>query len=136
MLNIWGFPMKILIILFLIINVFANTEYQDDIDKAFSLGKKQNKLVYVLVYTDACPWCHRMRNKVLKDKTTIKALENYIIAVVYKKSISDPKFATILYPTSFLVDPSDNNYIIQKLLGFTSSKALNKILNESSEIFN
>ncbi|SFT38010.1 Protein of unknown function, DUF255 [Lishizhenia tianjinensis] len=52
-------------------------------EEGISLAQKQNKLIFVDVYTDWCGWCKKMDASTFKDKEVIKALNQDYIAVKF-----------------------------------------------------
>ena len=124
--------------LFMILTILllAEVHFYSDFDKTVQLAQKQNKLVYVFLHEDGCPWCRRMENRVLKDADIEKTLEEGYLSVKIEKDDNIPSsIDTHFYPSSLIVDPSDSNHILMKLIGFTGAKPLLARLRETREFY-
>lgn len=51
-------------------------------EAAFSLAKKENRLVLLFGKAAWCPWCRRMQNEVFTNGTVIGLINKYYIPVV------------------------------------------------------
>jgi len=59
-----------------------------DLDTAFTLGKKEHKNIIVMVDSKGCRWCIRMEHESFNDPRVLKKFNNYIMV---KVSREDPK---------------------------------------------
>ena len=126
-----GFLLIILTIL-----LSAEVYFYSDFDKTAKLAQEQNKLIYVFLHEDGCPWCRRMERRVLKSSAIEKILNKGYLSVKIEKDENIPNsIDTHFYPSSLIIDPSDNNHILMKLIGFTGAKPLLARLKETHEFY-
>ena len=73
---------KILFILLFLINVYgAELNWINDLDDAYDVAEKENKIVFVILSQKGCPACKYMKNVVLKNADVIKEFNKDFIGV-------------------------------------------------------
>ena len=122
----------LLIIAFLVTSAFANINWAEDIDEAYELAEKENKIVMVMLSLKGCPACKYMKNVVFKDKNFSKRFNKKLIAVhidIHKDFMPDNLefFAT---PTFYFLDANEKK--LHRINGAHNSKEF----AEELELFN
>ncbi|MEA1954423.1 MAG: thioredoxin family protein [Campylobacterota bacterium] len=117
--------MKKLIRLFFLLGVLSSTTLlaQDiiwvkDINTAFTLAKKEQKNVMLMVEGMNCRWCVKMKQRTLLDKEVREKLKSYILVKVMredKEAVKDlPEIHGV--PSIFFITPKKK--IIESVIGY------------------
>jgi thioredoxin-related protein len=97
----------------------------EDYNDAVSIAKKENKNIFLFVYSTYCPYCQKMEKTTLSNKKVIEFLNNNYVFTMLNLEIDDiaKKFKPRFTPTTFIVDPKDEQSIYE-LYGYKNSKQL------------
>lgn len=112
-----SFKKILLSILLLTSSIFA-LDWAKDLNSALVSAKKEHKNIMVLIESEHCRWCKKMKHRTLTDETVEKRLEKYIVVKVMKE---DPhamaKFPPIQgVPTIFFI--KEDKAIIEEVIGY------------------
>jgi thiol-disulfide isomerase/thioredoxin len=117
--------------------IFCCLSLQADVLKLLEKAKEDKKLVYLLVTKTGCPWCYAMEKKVISSYIVQKYLKSYVFLQV-NASIDKTlpkKLKVNFFPTSYIINPSDNNFIIKKFIGYVGIKSLSRSLQENLDLY-
>ena len=103
-----GVIMKYLFsIIFLSVSLFsANLDWSHDYKQGLIDAKKENKLVYILITSDACKWCRKFEATTLQDSEIKKRLYSQFITIHLSRDRDTiPKeFETAPVPRHYFTD--------------------------------
>ena len=122
---------KILFItVFLITSVFADIKWAEDIENAYSVALKENKIVMVMLSSKGCPACDYMKGIVFEDKKFMSFFNKKFIAVhvdIHEDFVPEglEHFAT---PTFYFLN--SNEKVLHRIDGAHNSKKFRKELKE------
>lgn len=121
---------KLLPFLFLPVMLFAESLYQEAINK----GANENKNVVFMVTTDGCPYCRREKEVVLPDVDVQSALGNFVFTELNKDRDEYPSdlLYTRFVPSFFIVDPKKRDLIVERI-GFQTKEDFIEFLDSSKE---
>ena len=71
----------VLIIAFLITSLFGDINWAEDVDDAYEIAAKENKIVMVMLSRKGCPACEYMKGIVFEDKNFMSSFNKSFIAV-------------------------------------------------------
>ena len=98
---------KIIGLMVLSLNLFASfTIWQNDLEKAISLAKKENKNILLFITAPSCGYCEKMKREIFNNKDTANFLQKEYILVkmdISKASKVFPK--TYVTPTTYIFTP-------------------------------
>jgi len=63
----------------------AELHWQKDLNTALTLAKKEHKNLMIMVESQHCRWCKKMKYRTLSDEKVIKRLTPYILAKVTRE---------------------------------------------------
>ncbi len=80
--------------------------------KTIEIAKKENKPIFILFSKPNCPWCKKLKSKILTTKDIYKRLEKeYIVLFLDKnRDIYPKKYKVQATPTVFLISPTEEIY--------------------------
>ena len=104
---------KIVIILFLVCNIYADLSFSNqikvytDYQQALQIAKKQHKKLMMFMHTKYCRWCIKMQKTTLQDQKVIDFInKNYIFLSMDKDTGKYPKqYRPRFVPTTYTIDP-------------------------------
>ena len=109
----------LLIITVLLFPLFSNgINWYTDVEKAKADALKQQKIIFVFVEAEHCPFCTQMLEDTLSDKDVIRSLnKEYIPLKIDLDSDQGRKYfgATAMTPTSYFYAP--NGKLLETLEG-------------------
>jgi thioredoxin-related protein len=130
--------MKYLITFFLLTTALfsANLDWPSDYEKALTMAKKENKLVYVLITSDSCRWCRKFENTTLKNKQILDRLhKGYVLVHLSRdRHIVPKKFKTAPIPRHYFLD--ENGEILYSSLGHRNEDMFNAFMDNAEEKHN
>jgi thioredoxin-related protein len=89
-----------------------------DMPTAFELAKKEHKDVMIMVVSEGCRWCEKMKEETLSDERVLKKLEKYILVQADRETPSErsqlPEFNHV--PVIFFMSP--HKEVIDDLRGY------------------
>ncbi len=123
---------KILLFLLLFIGVAKADINWVPYEKAFDLAKKENKLVFVYIYSPTCQYCDIMEFNVFDSKRIEDLLNNKFIPVKLRKCSKEgiefrKKYGFMGTPMFYFLEP--NGTKIKSIFGAWDEKDFFKILN-------
>lgn len=68
--------------------MIAGLPWHSDIDTAFTIAAKENKLVIIMVGEDYCKWCTKMKDNTFTDPRIKEKLEKYTLVSVKRSDKS------------------------------------------------
>lgn len=93
-------------------------DWVKDIETALTLAKKENKNVMVMVESEHCRWCKKMKHRTLLDENVEKRLKKFVIVKVFredKNAIRDlPEVKGV--PTIFFM--TKEKKVIEEVIGY------------------
>jgi len=126
---------EILLLVFMLSGSLLALDWEKDLDSALATAKKEHKNVMVMVESDYCRWCKKMKGRTLTDDTVEKILKHFVVVKVMREDSSTmAKLPSIEgVPTIFFM--KDNKAIIETVVGYFNVKDfisfINKIENKS-----
>ncbi|NPA52839.1 MAG: DUF255 domain-containing protein [Aquificae bacterium] len=120
-----------LVILLFIGNTKANISWETDLDTAFKRAEKENKIIFVYLYSPKCHYCKDMEKKVFTDKKIQEIITKHFIPVKIRKCTDDGHFIKVQYgfigtPMFYFIDK--NGELIKSIFGAWEKKDFLKIL--------
>ena len=109
---------KIVLGLLLLSSTLFSVEWVKDVDTAFTLAKKEHKMMMVLVEGENCRWCKKMKYRTLSDESVEKRLEKFVVVKVMRE---DPSAMSVLpkvkgVPTIFFMKESKE--VVEEVVGY------------------
>jgi thioredoxin-related protein len=100
------------------------------LDTAFALAKKEHKNIIVLVESENCRWCKKLKHRTLSDETVEKRLEKFVTVKVMREdafAMSElPEVKGV--PTIFFMN--ENKVISDEILGYVDAEDLIIYIND------
>lgn len=124
---------KILTICLLIMNVFgADIMWSDSYYNALTQGKKDKKVVWVLITKDSCKWCHKFEVSTLKDDEIIEKINKDFKSVHITKERGDipPNLNPTMFPYNYFID-STSGKVIDSYPGYLNVESFNEVLDDA-----
>lgn len=124
---------KILVSVMLLVAALSAGEihWAKDFDSAMALAKKENKPVYMLITSDRCRWCQRLKIKTLSDKEVIERLNgSYIALDVNRERDKIPSmYRASMVPTTYFLAP--NGKVLVKIPGYWNVEDYLSIMDDA-----
>ena len=120
----------LLITVFLIASVFADMNWEEDIEDAYEIAIKDNKIVMVMLSRKGCPACEYMDGIVFEDKNFVSFFNKNFVAVhidIHEGFVPEglEYFAT---PTFYFLNSSEK--VLYRINGAHNSKEFRAELEE------
>lgn len=124
---------------FFILLIFTiNLLYASELtyEKAVQKGIKQNKPIMLVLVSNYCSWCNRFKKNILKDKDIKFRLDEEVITLIVNKSEDGypKKFETSLVPTTFFIDPKNEEEIISQV-GYANIENFKELLDDLKDMY-
>ena len=121
---------KIVLGLLLLSSTLFSVEWVKDVDTAFTLAKKEHKMMMVLVEGENCRWCKKMKYRTLSDENVEKRLENFVVVKVMRE---DPSAMSVLpkvkgVPTIFFM--KENKEVVEEVVGYFNVEDFISYIND------
>jgi len=101
------------------ISSIAGLSWNSDMETSFTLAKKENKNVIVMVGEDSCKWCKKMQERTLTDKGIQDKMQKYVLVYIKrsdKDSLKDiPEFDGNI-PSFFFMH--SNKELMEPVVGY------------------
>lgn len=103
-------------------------DWKTDYAQALALAKKENKKLFVCVHAPLCIACHELQDKLNSNERFIKAIKNWIAALIDLKDKSEAtlkfveQYKIIGAPNSILIDPANESVIKRWDYGMTNEQ--------------
>jgi len=107
-----------------------NTNYKNSIE----LGKKENKLIMMVIVSERCKWCKKIENSL--NSFMIRENNRFIKLIVAKHEIGTEypnKFTSPIIPIIYYIDPYTEKYVWQSI-GFKTKSKISKDMKMALEI--
>jgi thioredoxin-related protein len=129
---------KLILLILLSINIYANETNFDNIIKT---AKEQNKQIMVFFHMEHCPWCHKFINESLSDKKIQNMINKDFIfvsldvetegTITYQNKKMDKrdfarKYEVYFYPTTLIFN---NMEIVYRIRGYRNKPKFINIIN-------
>jgi len=109
---------KIILLSMLLSGLLFAVDWVEGLDTAMRQAAKEHKNVMVMVVSQECRWCKKMKQRTLNDGRVQKRLKHFVTVQVMRDDKVEmsqlPKIDGV--PTIFFLDP--NGKVIQELLGY------------------
>jgi len=95
--------------------------YYEDFNRAYTLAKESKKDIVMLIVSDHCPWCEKLKEEVLSLEYTNEILhKKYIPLMVSSRGDYPSKYNSYVEPTIHFISYK-NGAIIETVLGFNNN---------------
>ena len=121
---------KILLGFLLLSSMLFSIEWSKDLDTAFALAKKEHKNIMVLVESENCRWCKKLKHRTLTDETVEKRLEKFVTVKVMREDASAMSVLPAVkgVPTIFFMN--EDKVISDEILGYVEAEDLIIYIND------
>ncbi len=121
---------KLLLSIFILSSTLLAADWVKDIDTALELAKKEHKNVMVMVESEHCRWCKKMKSQTLTNDAVKKRLKNFIVVKVMREDGNAmaklPPVEGV--PTIFFM--KDNKAIIEEVVGYFNVEDFISYIND------
>ena len=128
------FPVKkILLTLLCGFTLFAGEiTWYKDYAQAQKVALQSNKILLVLVTTDVCPWCNKLKKETLKDPSIIAKITDKFVALELNRDRDTypEAFRTRMVPTTFFADKIGKP-LMRPALGYHDVETYDSYLNDA-----
>lgn len=95
-------------------------------------AQASNKQLLVLITTDVCPWCMKLKHETLKDPRIIKQINDRFVAVELNRDRDayPPQFRSRVVPTTFFAT-KDGQLLIRPVIGFWDSENYSSYIDDA-----
>jgi thioredoxin-related protein len=110
--------LKMILVLLVFTGSIMALDWVKDLDKAVSLAKKENKNIMVMVESEDCRWCKKMKKNTLSDNNVKKRLKDFIVVKVMREDENKMKYLPKVdgVPTIFFMKNSKE--LIEDVIGY------------------
>ncbi|PHS34354.1 MAG: thioredoxin family protein [Sulfurovum sp.] len=127
---------KILGLLLLFSSLLFSLEWEKDLDTAFEVAKKEQKVVMVLIEGEHCRWCTKMKQRTLSDEGVEKRLEKFVVVKVMRE---DAKAMSVLpqingVPTIFFMTAQKE--VLESIVGYFDVTDFTSYINDVEKNIN
>lgn len=67
-------------------NIGYGIPWEKDLDSAFKKAKNEKKLLIVMVVSDNCQWCEKMKKNTLSNPKVAEKLKNYVLVMADRET--------------------------------------------------
>ena len=119
----------VLSILLLTGSIFA-LDWVKDIDTALELAKKEHKAIMVMVESEHCRWCKKMKGRTLSDDAVEKRLEKFVLVKVMRENGNAmAKLPPVKgVPTIFFMKADKS--IVEEIIGYFNVEDFTSYIND------
>jgi uncharacterized protein YyaL (SSP411 family) len=111
-------PLILLAVLFGHLLFAVDIVWQKDLQHAFEVAQRENRLLMVFVEGEHCRWCKKMRYRTLEDERVVRKLSRFVnvrVDEADKEAMKDlPAIQGV--PTIFFLYP--NKEVIETAMGY------------------
>ena len=115
--------------------MISGLPWHSDIDTAFTIAAKENKLVIIMVGEDYCKWCTKMKENTFTDPRIKEKLEKYTLVSVKRSDKSAIKHVPTFdgtIPSLFFMYA--NREMIEPVVGYFEADDLLSYIQEIEEL--
>ncbi len=109
--------------------------WYSNIKEAFSLAKKENKKVIIMVGEDSCRWCVKMKKRTLIDRQVQEKMKHYILVSIKRSDKEAVKFVPEFdgnIPSFFFID--ENKESMGSIVGYFNKDDFVEYMSEIEEL--
>lgn len=121
---------KIVLGVVLLSSLLFSVEWSKDLETAFAVAKKEHKNIMVLVESENCRWCKKLKHRTLADETVEKRLEKFVTVKVMREdafAMSElPEVKGV--PTIFFMN--EDKVISDEILGYVDVEDIIYYIND------
>ena len=110
--------MKKMVMLMMMTGLLFAVDWVRDFDTAMQSAAKTDKTVMVMVVSQTCRWCKKMKHRTLEDERVERKLKQFIAVQVLRDDASVMKRLPRVHgvPTIFFVRPGGS--VVQEVVGY------------------
>ena len=109
---------KLILGFLLLSSTLFSLEWAKDINTAFTIAKKDHKIVMVFVEGKHCSWCKKMKSRTLTEDSVKKRLEKFVVVKVMREDSAAmavlPQIKGV--PTTFFLN--ENKKVLESVIGY------------------
>ena len=111
----------------------AEIDWPNDYDQALRDAKKEHKLVYVFITSDACRWCREFEKTTLQNEQIKQRLHKKFVTIHLSRNrhFVPAQFETAPVPRHYFVD--ENGEILYSSLGHRDEEMFNAFMDNAEE---
>ncbi len=121
---------KIVLGVVLLSSLLFSVEWSKDLETAFAVAKKEHKNIMVLVESENCRWCKKLKHRTLADEAVEKRLEKFVTVKVMREDAfamsSLPEVKGV--PTIFFMN--EDKVISDEILGYVDVEDMIYYIND------
>jgi thioredoxin-related protein len=121
---------KVILGFLLLSSTLFSLDWAKDLNSAFALAKKEKKNVMVLVESENCRWCKKLKYRTLQDEAVEKRLEKFVVVKVMREDpLAMSKLPSIQgVPTTFLMKA--NKEVVEQVIGYFNVEDFISYIND------
>lgn len=121
---------KLLIIMALGMSLLnAQLVWQNDLNKATVIAKKNKQNIFVLVESNHCRWCKLLKETTLNDSKIQAKLNKFILVKTMREDSAKYSLPPIIgVPTMFIMTP--DRKIIEQGIGYLETEDLSDVIDK------
>ena len=130
---------KIISLLFLCLSLIASDQintlgYLTNFDEAMAQAKKENKMVMLIMTKDGCPWCKKLKDRVLvQDEVNSRVKKEFVALILNSDTDKYPSyFETIYTPTTYFINAATKDEVWSNI-GYANKKDFLQVLNDAHD---
>ena len=121
---------KIILIMMLLTGSIFALDWVKDIDTSLEVAKKEHKNIMVMVESESCRWCKKMKGRTLSDDAVEKRLEKFVLVKVMREDGNAmAKLPPVRgVPTIFFM--KEDKAIIEEIIGYFNVEDFISYIND------
>ncbi len=121
---------KIILMMMLLTGSIFALDWVKDIDTALEVAKKEHKNIMVMVESESCRWCKKMKGRTLSDDAVEKRLEKFVLVKVMREDGNAmAKLPAVRgVPTIFFM--KEDKAIIEEIIGYFNVEDFVSYIND------
>ncbi|CAA6805064.1 MAG: Thioredoxin family protein [uncultured Sulfurovum sp.] len=121
---------KIVLAIFVLSSMLFSLDWEKDIATAFTKAQSENTLVMVMVESEYCGWCSKMKERTLLDERITKRIEKYALVKVMRSDKSEMSKLPKVHgaPTVFFM--KSDKTVVEEVIGYFNVEDFNAYLND------
>jgi len=113
----------------------GDLSWHSNVKEAFSLAKKENKKLIIMVGEDSCRWCVKMKKKTLIDTRVQEKMKQYMLVSIKRSDKEAVKFVPEFdgnIPSFFFID--ENKESMGSIVGYFNADDFVEYMSEIEEL--